>query len=327
MSNFAVKKDVIRFLVKILSILFIVWLCFAFRSKLPSAEVWRSVYSQEFRSAGFHFILLFSLALFLRSIRFGILFHLCAFVSLARSILLFPWIFTVGAFTPFRLGEGVRLLWVNRFGGSKSLALVYFFAERFSDLLCLLIILLVGSYRFLSLSEYSAEIFCFMLAVVLAVYLIIWKWHDFMAELAYSRFEGRFGKVLGDFLTGFNYMNNFPLHMSVLLLTIAIWVIMITAFFCMFNATLRLDETLPAAALTLASVNLAGLFSFIPGNTGSYHLAALGSLSAFGVQVEIGIVTITVMHGLNILTTFFWGVLSRLAMFFMVNQSIDSAHD
>lgn len=278
---------------------------------LPDRDNWRLFQYQGAYKAMLAFAAFFILALALRSIRFGVLARQSAPVPWPGIILAFPWIFMIGAITPFRLGESYRAIWIRKHGGTSSRMIGYLFGERFSDLVILCTLLLVGlvSAPVVGASSETDVVYLFLFLAV-AGYALLW-----LASLNAGRIErmlhGR-AHFAVDLLGAFSYMRQPRLHLATIALSVSIWAAMAAAF---YSALLLMDVSpavgLAGALCCLGAVNLAGLLSAVPGNVGSFQAAMVASLIMFNVPAVDALVASVVLQVAGLTTTFALGFLAR----------------
>ncbi|MEE4209835.1 MAG: lysylphosphatidylglycerol synthase transmembrane domain-containing protein [Parvularcula sp.] len=279
-------------------------------SRLPSAEEWKAFLDADALKAFFFFALMFTLALVLRAYRFGILMRQIAPLPWREIAAGFPWLFLIGAVTPFRLGEGMRGVWASKRGLSASAALGYWVAERMFDLIALSVITIAG-FTLSARSPVEWPLLVVFLGAVAVFYVLLWGRSAWIASLV-----GRLptvGSRLKTLVLSFAFMQNARLHALTIGLTLAIWIVMTTGFWGAF--TLLLDAPVPfALALAVTgAVNFAALLSGAPANVGSFQAAVVVCFLAYGLSSEAGLMASVVPQTAGLMTTVLFGFMGLAA--------------
>lgn len=253
------------------------------------------------------FAVLFALALVLRALRFGYLIRRVSLIGWTEILVAFPWLFMIGAVTPFRLGDLARAEWVRARGGDGPHTIGLWLAERATDMLCLVTLGLVGM-ALAPAAESYRPILLMLTALVLGAYVL----------LSLSPLFERYIPVgsLRRVLAGLSYLHSPREHLRVLLASLVIWAVMTAAFW--LGLRLALDQPVPLAMalLCVTFVNLAALISAAPGNIGSFQAAAILSLGFFGVTAETAFLVSSALHAGGLGVTLFAGLFSRFFGFF-----------
>lgn len=292
------------------------WIALAFFlwkavEKLPTWEDWQRYQSGNTYKALSAFAAFFILALVLRTVRFGVLARQAAPIPWHRIAFGFPWIFMIGAVTPFRLGEGYRAVWIRKHGGTSSRIIGYLFGERFSDLVILSTLLVIGLVSAPTVGGGIGKNLVFaLLLLTLLGYFSLW-----MASLYAHRLEqmlrGRANFAV-ELLDAFSYMRHPGLHLGTIALSISIWMAMAAGF---YSALLLLNISpsvgFAGAVCALGAVNLAGLLSATPGNVGSFQAAMVASLIMFNVQATDALIASVIIQAAGLGSTLSLGFLAR----------------
>jgi uncharacterized membrane protein YbhN (UPF0104 family) len=276
---------------------------------LPDAETWENLVSRRAVEAFLAFAAAFSLALVLRTYRFGFLIRRLAPIPWHDIALSFPWLFLIGAVTPFRLGEGMRGVWARERNIPISSTLSYWVVERVCDLMALGVITVVG-FALATSSTVSSIYIALLLGLAVLAYGVLWSFHNRIAALLAK--VPKIGTGLGNMVLGFSFMRDSSLHLRVVAVTGLIWAVMVIGFAAAF--TIYLAEPLP---LTLAlaatgAVNFAALLSGAPGNLGAFQAAVVACFIAYGLPAENGLMASFIPQSAGLLTILLVGSIGRL---------------
>lgn len=289
------------------------WLLFRMLGQLPSREEWLQFTGDGSARAVILFFTCFSLATFFRAIRFGYFLRTADRIPWPRIILDFPWLFLLGAITPFRLGEGYRAFWVRKLGGNPGSTLLYWAIERVYDLVILLIFLFLGirasgGLEFLMEVAPDRRILLLLVASIAAVALVAIALRNRRYGQAAQNQRIRLKTVLAKLFLP-------SVHLVMLLLSLLIWTCMFAAFFLPLKVLFGETPPYYAILLTLAAVNLASLLTVAPGNIGSYQAAMVLSLASYGYDEHLAFMASVVLNAANLATVVLLGFAGRfLAM-------------
>lgn len=284
--------------------------------RMPSHEDWASFAQRGALPGASIFAVCFLIALTMRAYRFGFLIRVLVSLNWRTIAYAFPWLFMLGAVTPFRLGDVARADWVRRRGGSAATTLGLWLAERATDSIILICLAATGT-ALAPVSVLQPAVLWGLLAVVGGGYLALWLAND-QLQSALCLLP-RIGATLAEVVGGFQYMKHSHLHFGIIALSVAIWGVMALGFWGATNLTLGLDLPLGAALLCVSTVNLAAIISAAPGNLGSFQAAFIASLALYGVSAADALMASAVLQGTGLTITLLMGAVSRLAMF--TNQS------
>ncbi|MEM9580134.1 MAG: lysylphosphatidylglycerol synthase transmembrane domain-containing protein [Pseudomonadota bacterium] len=253
------------------------------------------------------FAVLFTLALVLRALRFGYLIRRVAPIGWREILVAFPWLFMIGAVTPFRLGDLVRAEWVRARGGDGPHTIGLWLAERATDMLCLVTLGLVGM-ALTPAAESYRPVLLTLTAGVLGAYVLLSLSPLFERHIPVDS--------LRRVLAGLSYLHHPREHLRILLASFVIWAVMTAAFWV--GLWLALDQPVPLAMalLCVTFVNLAALISAAPGNIGSFQAAAILSLGFFGIPAETALLVSSALHAGGLGVTLCAGLFSRFFQFF-----------
>lgn len=264
------------------------------------------------------FVGCFLVAMALRALRFHLLMNALQPLPAKDCVTIHLWGFAIGAITPLRMGEGVRLIWARRRGIATGEAVVVWVVERMADFATLLAIVgtagaavllqrmipgigpgLIG----LALAGLVA------LAAVALVVLVALARHSHRLQrhlpVPLARQVDTLGRGAGKLVRA-HAMGRFAL------LTALIWTAMASAFWLGYSGFF--DGLGPAGALLLLGlVNLSFLLAFLPGHVLGYHAVAAAVLAGFGASPEQAAISAIVIHAVTISVVLTLGGVARLA--------------
>lgn len=302
------KRVHVRMMLQALMWALLMWFVIQSVEKLPGrAEI------ADFAQAGALpgmavFALLFLVALVLRALRFGYLIRKAVPIRWSRILIVFPWLFMIGAVTPFRLGDVVRANWVQRHGGSGPHTIGLWLAERATDMLCLVTFGLVGVALTPS-ADVHRPVLLGLAGIILVGYFSLSFAHRLERRLPWRSLQG--------VLSGFSYMRVPREHMRILVSSIVIWSVMAAAFWSGLSLALGDVVPLPMVLTCMAFVNLAALISAAPGNIGSFQAAAILALGFFGISAETALLVSSALQAGGLGLTLLAGAVSRMSRFFV----------
>ncbi|MBW4710804.1 flippase-like domain-containing protein [Roseobacter sp. YSTF-M11] len=252
---------------------------YASLDRLPSRSEWAEVIARGGGPAVAAFGAAFFAAFVLRLLRFGVLTRRSVPVRWSGIIRAFPWLFMLGAVTPFRLGEGVRAHWVQRQGGSGVTAVGNWAAERWTDLILLVVFLSLGIAA-VAVEGFGAAAVTLLMAGLIAGYLLVWFGRPRLMQVAGRLPVAR--EAAQRLIRSFDYMSDTRLHATIVLMTLAIWALMALGFWAALS--LILDTPVPVALALgcVGAVNLIALVSAAPGNLVSFQAAMVAVMTAWG---------------------------------------------
>jgi uncharacterized membrane protein YbhN (UPF0104 family) len=288
----------------------LVFLLWRMMDRLPGWSDWSRFSTPENIKAALIFCGLFAVATMLRALRFGFLIRRSVRVSWRHIAVAFPWLFFLGALTPFRSGEGMRGIWVRRHNGDTPTVIGYWLGERVTDTLALVVMIFFGA-GYAPAFGVESETVIKVIGLAFAIsYVTLWF---FLPHL--SRIISRLGALrrigIDRLLESFSYMRHARTHFSMVVLTCAIWLVMALAFYQALR-TMVGDLPVASAFLALGFVNLASLVSGAPGNVGSYQAAMVGALAAYHIKPESAFMASVILHGSNLAITITMGLASRV---------------
>lgn len=279
--------------------------------QMPAAEDWERLSTPEGLRAMGLFAACFAAALVLRAVRFAFLTRLTLPVPLHQMLLAFPWLFLLGAITPFRLGEGMRVHWVRQQGGAGAAAFGNWAAERWSDLVVLLTFLVLGLAP-VTVAEMEGARLWVLSGAVAGGYLLFWTCRPVLRRAAERTQVGRdFSLRL---LDSFSYMSDWRLHLTVMAMTGVIWLLMALGFWVALSLLLSASVP-PAMALgCLAAVNLFALLSATPGNLVSFQAAVIAVAGAWGFGATDALVASVAIQSSGLAVAILAGLAARIGM-------------
>jgi hypothetical protein len=286
--------------------------------KFPAAETWYENFSPDKIMKLLGFGVFFTLAYILRCYRFGYLLRLTAAVEWKVIIKAFPWLFLLGAISPLRLGEAYRAVWVRKHQGNSSETLGYWIAERFTDLIFLVLFLCLGVIFRLNTDIQYSILFYFILILMVAGYLILWTQTSNLSNLM------RYFKIpqpLISVVRSFHYMKNTKVHLKVVGLTALIWTLMGAGFTVGLSGFVDTPYLIIFALTSAALVNLSAVVSIMPGNLGSFQAAVIVTAIWYHVDVENAFIGSVFIQSIALLLTIAYGVSAYILSKFKTNEA------
>lgn len=273
--------------------------------KFPTAETWRENFSTDKIAKLLSFGLFFTLAYILRCYRFGYLLRLTAGIGWKTIIKAFPWLFLLGAITPLRLGEGYRAVWVKKHQGNSSEAFGYWIAERFTDLIFLVLFLCLGLIFRPNTDAQFSLFFYFVLIMMVIGYLILWtQTHNLSNVMKFLKIP----QPLISVVKSFHYMKNTKIHLKVVGLTGLIWTLMGAGFAIGFSGFVDTPYLVAFALTSAALVNLSAVISIMPGNLGSFQAAVMFTAIWYNVDPESAFIGSVFIQAIALILTAAYGV-------------------
>lgn len=279
--------------------------------RLPAASEWADAWQAGLGGSALAFGLAFTGAFVLRGVRFGLQvrdLHLVSWKFILRD---YPWLAMLGAITPFRLGEAYRAVWMRGQRGRASDAIGLLVGERVTDLVLLLMIFGAGlglapSQDFAVL-RYALVLLPAGIAAYVAMVLV--------SPALARRLEKASDRTssLVRMLDALAYLRHPVRHARMLGISLAIWALMILAFYTALEPLgMSRGDTIAAAMACLAAVNLAGLLSGAPGNFGGFHASMLAVMLVYGQPVETVLMIAVIIQGVGLGLMVLYGSLARL---------------
>lgn len=261
----------------------------------------------------------FLVAMTLRALRFHLLMNALKPLALRDCVSIHLWGFAIGAITPMRLGEGVRLFWARRREVATAQAVMVWIVERAADLALLLAITGVAVALVLlrhvmpeTLSAGPVVALGAGLAVLAGAGLLLAKPLLALGQRLAARLPAPVRQQTDSLGQGARKLVEARVFGPFALLTVLIWTAMASAFFLGYSAFF--GGLGPGAALLLLGlVNLSFLLAFLPGHVLGYHAVAAAVLTGFGAGPEQAAISSVVIHAVTISIVLLLGGISRLA--------------
>lgn len=279
--------------------------------EFPTSEIWKNNLKAQHILGLAGYLFCFIVAYTLRAWRFGFLMRLSAVdLSWREIIRAFPYLFFLGAITPMRLGEAYRAIWIKEKNGSSGDALGYWIAERVTDILVLLSLLLFAiSQSPISNNRSIFFVTTAILSSLILCYGILWTFYPVI---------NRHIKALGlpveiyRIFEVFKYMSNIRVHAYVFLSTLLIWTISILGFWLalrsFFGSELNIGFVIASATLS----NFAAVVSVAPANVGGFQAGFVGAAAWFLLSSETAFVSSVYMQAIALVFVISVGILSFL---------------
>ncbi len=283
-----------RYVLPTLLWLVLVYALFQLVERFPPMERWWGFLTPDRLAAIAWFAVLFVVANLLRALRFGILVRSSVPVGWPAVLTTFPWLFMIGALTPFRLGEGLRAVWIRKYGGSSGEAIGFMVGERALDLLMLLVLGVLGLVLAPSTGDMSPVIPAIVLAGAAAALVAATAMGPRLAAIA-----GRYGPLarLGvpQMILAIGFLRRRHLGAATIGLSIVIWLVGALSFYIPLYAMVGV-ASIGGAFLSIAAVNLIRIVSPAPGNIGSYQAAMVAALLLYRVSAEDGLIVAVLLQ-------------------------------
>ena len=261
----------------------------------------------------------FLVAMALRALRFHLLMNALKPLALRDCVSIHLWGFAIGAITPMRLGEGVRLFWARRRDIPTAQAVMVWIVERAADLALLLAITGVAVALVLlrqvmpeTLSAGPVGALGAGLAVLVAAGLFLAKPLLALGQRLAARLPAPVAAQIGSLGQGAQKLVEARAFGPFALLTVLVWTAMASAFFLGYSAFFA-GLGPGGALLLLGLVNLSFLLAFLPGHVLGYHAVAAAVLTGFGAGPEQAAISSVVIHAVTISIVLLLGGISRLA--------------
>jgi uncharacterized membrane protein YbhN (UPF0104 family) len=248
---------------------------------------------------------LFFCAMLARFSRFH--FMMNSIVPLAKSdaAAIFFWSFFLGAISPFRAGESVRILWARQHGVDVTAAAAIWIAERCADLYTITAISLCAAMMVFNHIQIGSGIALGggLLALPLLVIFYLLSGRTIIKVPFLKKLPSAVISKI-DFMRGNGFLVGFAL------LTFLIWLLMGLTFYVSYSAFVD-NLSLHGAALVMGLVNLSFLLAFLPGNLVGYQSTAIFALGLLGVAPTIGLAASIVVYAITFLVILVLGTVSR----------------
>lgn len=266
------------------------------------------------------FMLLFTLSIWVRSLRWWSMIRTQVDAPLTKCSLYFAWVFLIKMFTPLRAGEFLRVIWIQRYGGNAAFITGTVLAERVLDLAALMLIILACAV-FVDLSGLGegsmqlAGLMLLLLALILVVLLVLNKVLGSMGKnTQLAPLTKKIVDIASQVLLAFRVCASKSQMLPVIVTSLLGWLLVAAAYQAVLSALVP-DLPLYSGAVVVLAVNLIGFVSGAPGNIGSYEFAGVLVLTTlYAVDANDALVTVIVLHVLQISGALLAGLASRLIM-------------
>jgi glycosyltransferase 2 family protein len=242
---------------------------------------------------------------FLRFLRWNNFLHtLGCYVPFWRSLRIYLAGFSLTT-TPAKSGEAIRSIYLTRYGLAYRKSLAAFFAERLSDLMAVLIISVIGLWKYRD----GLVIELITLSVVALVFLFLWNtsWIKAVEEFARRRLPEKFAHIIEfglDFILAFRSCFSMKVLFYAISLSVVAWLAEGLAFYYMLHL-LGADIDILTAVFIYAFSLMVGGVTLLPGGLGGAEVTMWQLLLFFGVPSSVT-VAVTIMIRL---TTLWFSVL------------------
>jgi len=286
----------------------------------PDIDTWRENIGERQIRGLLGYSVCFLLAYIIRTWRFGYLVRLTTDISWKKIAIDFPWLFLIGALTPLRAGESYRAIWIQKHNGSSGEVLGYWFAERFTDLIIVLTILLTGlSYLTETVSGSLRYLCSSLLLAMFTSYLLVWF---FQKQILFRLQSFPVPKLITDFILAFDYMNRQRIHCYVVLSSLAIWGFIVLGFWFGFKGFYETSTTIPFVFVVATLTNITALISVAPGNIGGFQAATVLAATWFVIDKDTAFISSVFLQSTGLSISIFIGI-SSLAIKYIFGSSIN----
>ena len=257
-------------------------------------------------------------SLLLRAIRWGY------FVEPLKQVKLHPLFsammigYAANNVFPLRLGEFLRAYAIAKTEGiSKSSAFATVIVERLIDVLSLLLILAVTILLFSSRPSVTNNeeiifiknsgyiIFALTLSIIVLMVFLMEKTESTITVFQFLLPDKLFNivqKIIRSFLQGFIVFKKSEHYLSILILSISLWVLyagILYVIFFAFNFQTKYNINVLASLVVLVTVSIGIMIPSSPGYVGTYHFFCMKSLSLFGVPESEALSFAIISHVLS----------------------------
>jgi uncharacterized membrane protein YbhN (UPF0104 family) len=247
----------------------------------------------------------FLCAMFARVSRFHFMMQSIAPLVRSEAAAIFFWSFFLGAISPFRAGESVRILWARQHGVDVTGTVAIWFVERSADLYTITTISLCSAmvvFNYLQVGP-GIALGAGLLALPMLTISFLMHSHTTIKIPLLARLPNTIVSRL-DFMRSYRFL------IGSALLTLVIWMLMGLMFYFSYSAFVE-NLSFHGAALLLGLVNLSFLLAFLPGNLVGYQSTAIFALGLLGVAPTIGLAASIVVYAVTFLVIFVLGAISR----------------
>ena len=253
--------------------------------------------------------------------------------------------YTANTILPAHLGEFIRAYLI---GKKKSIPSSAVFAtivtERIIDMLSLLI-LLVFTLLFYPFPEWikSGGYIMFAVTVLLILFLFLLKLKPektlkltgVLLGIFPETFKNKILNLLSTFLDGFVGLKNWKHYLATIFLSISIW-IFYGLFFLFGLLAFNLQLPWIAPVVLIVTTTFAIVVPSSPGYIGTFHWICQITLGLFGISKSLGLAFALVIHGVNTIPFFIFGLIlawregiqiSKINKSYDLNQEKDSSQN
>lgn len=310
----------------------------------PGAGAWSRLAQPRLWPATLGFIALFLAAMALRARRWQVLLRARIALPWPRIWPVFFWTFLIKSLTPLRAGEVTRALWLRReVDGGFGYGLGTLVVERLADAVVLIgggtLVLVVGLLP-LPRPDGLARAGIAALAV-LALVVVVFRVaprgplrrllrrlrpEDPVADVGRPGVVRRVARAAIDSAASMARalapLRDPALAAHVLGLTALIWAGLALAFGLILQ-TLLPALPWPAVVAVLVAVNVVGMTMAAPANLGSFEVAGVAVLAAFGIDAGDALPAVVLVHAAVLGSTLLGGIIGRI----MLRGELSSALD
>ncbi|HCL57044.1 MAG TPA: hypothetical protein DHW82_08575 [Spirochaetia bacterium] len=222
---------------------------------------------------------------------------------------------------PFRMGEVVRIYSLNKKEHiSKSSVLGSIFAEKFFDVISLILLaLLVFLFNFNAQGEIF-KIGIVMVGIVSFGIIFYFSYHTmpkkavlfiktkvlfFLKEETYRKIAD----TLHNFFHGFRSLNSISIIVNSILYSMVIWIFdVLSLYFLLLSFGLHFDLMLVKSIIPIIMINLGIMIPAAPGDIGTFHyFGNIGLVKILGIEQSIATPIIIILNLMTMLPGFILG--------------------
>lgn len=299
------------------------WACYVIISQFYKDKNFSWIDLNYYSTIVFAFSFLF--AIWLRTIRWNVAF--LEYMGTERKIttIAYVFFFSIGAFTPFRSGEMLKVAWAQKKAMKGFLVAGAFGSEKLADALVLILFFALG----LWLDESKPVVFEFDRVVIgsltvfaISIILISLQYLRTKKDLCnrHKLFQMGLGKNICELLDGLKIYGKISVFFKFIIISMSIWSVIAYGFFVALHNMFSVVH-FSTALLIVSLVNLSAFIGGAPGNIGVYEAIMVSVLIEYNIQGNAALSAAVYLHGTALIICFFCGIIGYVLM----RRSEDSA--
>ncbi len=316
------KKNGWKVTFSIFFFVFAVGLCVTFMG-LPAVDDWKLALRGAVIIGGLGCVLCFVLALILRGLRWAIFLKLARNKDNFECMLVYGAAFSLAAFTPMRVGEISRVVWLKSKKISRSYGLGTMIAERLLDLFLLLLLLSVSVAFWPEISVHVGHLPTVLFFLIfISYFVLVFNGSRIKAFFSNIFLRSKFNinkrvqVAVAQIWLGISILSIPAIRLKIAFITSVIWgmhVLGFTFFFMCWDSSLPLYSGM----IVLVFVNVIGILHLTPGNVGIYEFVGSLVLEQFGLPSGEALIAMVTIHVFVIFMLIIYGGLSGLWLYFI----------